>query len=374
MLQGLKGFDPNNSGYERKHETMTDRQKGIEMGMASNLITDMTIRSNGKMSADEITRAVKYSMIVIDAKKHKLDWKQAKIDLGIDALQKKYQTHDIPEYSQMVHKLDGTTEIVVKGGKQSPAPGASTLISRAKNGKVVTEIEEYNPKVKNPDGTWSVSDKKKVRNLKEVKSVDYYKDNPQAISSGSAIENAYLSHINNLRGISQKAVASYNGTTNQKRDPVIAKQYVKEQASIQAKLKEASKNAPKERQAQLIAEQIYRNQNTEDISKDAKARLKSQALARGRNIAGASRPKITITEKEWEAIDNHAITASSLSQLLRYADMGEVARLAKGTTKVSSSKLARAQALLDKGYTWAAVVQATGLSKSAIQYAMKEED
>lgn len=55
----------------------------------SNLITDMA--SAGASDA-EIARAVKHSMVVIDAEKLKLDYKQSEIDNDIPALKKKYQT------------------------------------------------------------------------------------------------------------------------------------------------------------------------------------------------------------------------------------------------------------------------------------------
>ena len=58
-----------------------------EMGKISNLITDMTLKG---ATDSELARAVKHSMVVIDAEKHKLDYKQSEIDNGISALKKKY--------------------------------------------------------------------------------------------------------------------------------------------------------------------------------------------------------------------------------------------------------------------------------------------
>lgn len=59
-----------------------------EMGKISNLITDMTLKG---ATQDELARAVRHSMVVIDAEKHKLDYKQSEQDNGISALRKKYQ-------------------------------------------------------------------------------------------------------------------------------------------------------------------------------------------------------------------------------------------------------------------------------------------
>lgn len=92
----------------------TDKERNMQMGICSNLITDMTLKGANK---DELIRAVKYSMVVIDAKKHKLDWRQAKEDFKISELHKKYQ------------------------GKETG--GASTIISRAKGEIHVDDFTDY---------------------------------------------------------------------------------------------------------------------------------------------------------------------------------------------------------------------------------------
>ena len=62
-----------------------------QMGEISNLITDMTLKG---ATEPEIARAVKHSMVVIDAAKHKLDYRQSEKDNGIAELKKKYQGFD----------------------------------------------------------------------------------------------------------------------------------------------------------------------------------------------------------------------------------------------------------------------------------------
>ena len=84
---------------------MKEQTKQTEMGKISNLITDMTLKG---ASDDEIERAVKHSMVVIDAVKHHLDYKQSYIDNNIDELKAIYQAKPT--------------------GRNG---GASTLISRA---------------------------------------------------------------------------------------------------------------------------------------------------------------------------------------------------------------------------------------------------
>lgn len=128
-LEGLKGFDNKlEYGYTKKivdsdgtehyyrgdkeFKPMSKTMTNKEMGVISNLITDMTL--TGGATKDELAKAVRHSMVIIDAEKHKLDYKQSYIDNDIATLQKKYQ----PKYDD-----DGN---VIGGG------GASTVISKSK--------------------------------------------------------------------------------------------------------------------------------------------------------------------------------------------------------------------------------------------------
>ena len=68
-LRGLKDFDPKTAyavpeGNPNGVRLMKKEEKQKEMGIISNLITDMTLRG---APPEEITRAVKHSMVVIDA-------------------------------------------------------------------------------------------------------------------------------------------------------------------------------------------------------------------------------------------------------------------------------------------------------------------
>lgn len=86
-LKGLEGFDPKEKygpdsttqPYKRMKNTQT------EMGKVSNLITDMTLKG---ATEDELARAVRHSMVVIDAEKHNLDYKRSEQDNGIASLKR----------------------------------------------------------------------------------------------------------------------------------------------------------------------------------------------------------------------------------------------------------------------------------------------
>ena len=59
----------------------------ILVGKAGRLIRDMAMN---KAAEDEIIKAIKYSMVAIDAKKYKLDYKKAANDFDISELYNKY--------------------------------------------------------------------------------------------------------------------------------------------------------------------------------------------------------------------------------------------------------------------------------------------
>ena len=101
-----------------------------EMGIISNLITDMTLRG---AKEDELAKAVRHSMVVIDAEKHGLDYKQSEKDNDIAYLKKTYQ---------------GTTDV---NGRYHE--GAATLISRSKSQQEVLK-RKGSPKVNQKGKEW----------------------------------------------------------------------------------------------------------------------------------------------------------------------------------------------------------------------------
>lgn len=96
-LEGLKNFNPKD--LYRKDPSLPETgskgegfHKGREMGVVTNLINDMQIKG---ANWDEIERAVKHSMVVIDAEKHNLDWRQSARDNNIKELYAKYAANPV---------------------------------------------------------------------------------------------------------------------------------------------------------------------------------------------------------------------------------------------------------------------------------------
>ena len=92
------------------------------------------------------------------------------------------------------------------------------------------------------------------------------------------------------------------------------------------------------------------------------------ALSRARTQYGAQRNKVEITERGWQAIQAGAFSESTLSQILRFADIDQVRSYAtpRATASLSSGKQARIKAMRASGYTNAEIANALGISASTV--------
>lgn len=358
-LEGLKGFDPQRQykAYEGM-KPMSARTKQLEMGLVSNLITDMTIRG---ASNDELARAVRHSMVVIDGEKHNLNYKQSAIDNGIAALRKKYQS-----------KPDGT------------AGGASTLISRAtsedrnvlarkprsaKDGGPIDKAtgkrvyENTNESYVNRDGK-TVFKKISVEKLALT-------DDAHTLSSGSPVERVYADHSNRLKGLANEARRIAVNTKPTPYNPSAKTAYATEVASLDSKLRVALRNRPLERQAQVLANSIVAQKRAQypDMEAPELKKIKAQALAEARARTGAQKQQIEITPKEWTAIQSGAISTNKLTQILNNADLDVVKELATPRTKLlmDGGKVAQARTMMANGYTQSEVAAALGVSLTTLK-------
>lgn len=356
-LEGLKDFNPKDEYAEvpgMRYMKKSDTQK--EMGMISNLITDMTLKG---ASTEELTRAVKHSMVVIDAEKHKLNYKQSEKDQGIAELKKKYQGY--------------TNEAGEEKG------GASTLLSRRSQTVAVPERQgsgRIDPETgevvyKTSGRTYVDKNGKQVAATTDVSIILNAKD-VRTLSSGTAQENAYADYSNKMKALANEARKSYLATGRLNKNSSAAQTYKNEVDSLEEKLDKAARNAPRERQAQAIANSVVKAKKETNPDMDSKEIKKAsqQALEDARARVGASGKgtRIDITPKEWEAIQAGAISDSKLTQILRYADMDKVREYATPKTynSISPSKASRARAMRESGYTIQQIADAMGVSRSAI--------
>ena len=356
-LADLKGFDPKLE-YGGKPEGTFKRMKNTqtEMGKISNLITDMTLKG---ATEPELARAVKHSMVVIDAEKHGLDYKQSEKDNGIPALKKKYQGH------------------IAEDGKYHE--GASTLISAAKSKQQVLKrkgtptIDKETGELKYKEVVETYTDKKgkeKVRMQDSTKMAET-KDARTLISDrNTPVEIAYANYANTMKSMANQARKEMVNTKEVKRNPSAAETYAPQVASLKAQLNNAKMNAPKERQAQLIAntEVKAKKQENPDMSRSDEKKIAQQALTNARARVGAKRTTVEITEKEWEAIQAGAISPSELTSILNNADIDKVRVLATPRTsnQLSTAKQAKIKSMQSSGYTNAEIADALGVSTSTV--------
>ncbi len=360
-LKALEGFDAKtvySTEGRQDVKLMTKAQTQKEMGMVSNLITDMTLRG---ASDGEIARAVKHSMVVIDAAKHKLDYKQSEKDNGISELKTKYQ----PKY-------DANGNLIGSGG-------ASTLISKKKQEVRVPERQaagRKNPETgkveyKDSGRTYLDKDGKLTPATTKVKLMNAV-DDIHTLSSGTRQENAYADYANKMKALANDARKEYLSSGKLVRSHTASTAYKNEVNSLEAKLNVAAKNAPLERRAQAVANSVVKAkmQAYPNLDKKELAKIKRAAIDDARLSVGASgrQTRISISDKEWEAIQAGAISDSKLSQILRYTDPDVVRERAmpKTTTTLSTAKVNKISAMKASGYTIAEIANALGVSTSTV--------
>lgn len=193
---------------------------------------------------------------------------------------------------------------------------------------------------------------------------------------GWPIERAYAAYANELKALANKARLEAYNTKGLKYDPSAKKVYAQEVESLNRKLEEAKRNAPRERQAQIIGGEIFKAQlrDNPDMDKEHQKKVKSQALANARTLAGAKKQKIDITEAEWKAIQSGAITDNVLRQILDNADDKKLKEYAlpRQTNGLSDAKKARIKSMHNSGFTTADIAETIGISTSAVSKALSD--
>lgn len=361
-LQGLKGFDPK-TAYP-KYEgmaVMTAKQKGQQMGKVSNLITDMQIKG---APDTELERAVRHSMVVIDAEKHGLDWQRSAVDNGISSLMKKYQ----------------------EGKAQG---GASTIVSRAKS-----ELRVPDRKLRRSSEGGHI-DPKTGKLIYVETGVEYGPGNPKTIKSTklaetddartlvsdptNRIEKLYAEHSNSLKDLANRARLQLLKAKDIERSPSAAKFYAEDVKDLDAALNDALRNAPHERQAQLIANAIIKQKMmaNPDMDKAEIKKLKAKEIAAARARVGAKKKLIEISPRQWEAIQAGAISKTKLEAILDNADLDKIKELATPKDKPvmdEGMKTRAVELLRNDKYTLAEVANQLGVSVSTLTSSLSGVD
>lgn len=371
-LKALEGFDPKTAyavpeGNPNNVRQMKKEEKQREMGVISNLITDMTLRGADE---DELARAVKHSMVVIDAEKHKLDYKRSERENGIPELKQKWQIRVDEE---------GATHY----------GGASTLLSRRKQtvrvperrGSVRVDKETGEYIYKESGRTFTDPKTGKERKAEDTVSLISETKDARTLSSGTIQENLYADFSNKLKAMANQARKEAANMKGIQRNPEAAKTYAPEVASLKEKYNNMIANKPKERKAMLIANANIKAKIQEQgldptIDKKEIKKISSVEMQRARDSVGASgrKSKITFTDREWEAVQAGAISDNMLTKFLNSSDSDEIVKRAmpKNVAVMTSAKMSKANAMLRSGYSYAEIAKACGVPESTVYSALNK--
>lgn len=398
-LNGLKNFD--NKVEYRKYPgmtVMTEKQKQTKMGDISNLITDMTIKG---ATDDELVRAVKHSMVVIDAVKHELDYKRSYADNGIASLKKKYQGGATRGASTIVSRAKSQARILDRSlgtwerdpvtGKRvykeriNPITGKKEFADRTGIDPNTGKLLYTNTGATYLKKKWSLDpvtgrkvyekDGKELPKLVKINKMDI-EDDARKLSSGQQIEDIYADYANTLKSLGNEARKKSLSVEDIPYSPSAKETFRHEVESLNRKLNIAFKNKPLERQAQLVASQKVRlkRQNKPDMEPDELKKVRGQAIADARILVGAKKIQVLITDKEWVAIQAGAISPNKLAQILLNTDTDLLKERAmpRESKVVSPARKSRAIAMYKSGCTQAEIADALGISVSSVSKVLSE--
>lgn len=379
-LDGLVGFNAKEEyAYRPGMKVMTKSNVGREMGSISNLITDMNLKGAPE---SKITKAVKHSMVVIDAEKHQLDYKRSEKDNDILSLKKEYQgyTDEDGNYkggaSTLISRRKQEVQVPERKGSGVIDP-LTGKVTYKETGRTYEELEKHIDPI---TGKKTYTKTGKIVEATTTIPIMSKYDDAYELSSGRPQENAYANYANQMKALANNARKEYKSAGNLKQDPQAKIKYKEEVKVLESKLNLALLNAPREREAQAKANAILKAQKLSNPNMDKKEikKLGEQALYKARFDAGASgkKTKVIIEDKEWEAIQAGAISDAKLAQILRYADPDDIKRRAtpKVLTTVSAAQSAKIKHMANTGYTTAEIANAVGLSTSAIIKQLKGDE
>lgn len=374
-LESLKDFEPKSYKYPKdpsspyvgakKGEKVTvDRGDGTtydtvgdgyrrdsEMGKITNLITDMTMAG---ADYDKIARATKYSMVVIDAVKHQLNWKQAKEDFAIKELYKEYTGKAGGGATTVVSKASGVVDVPKRGASYIDPETGRKMYRPAKGSQWINKEGEL------------ITKKQKVARMDAYDAYDLLSDNP------TKMELTYADHANRCKALGNEARKEILRVraSMPKKDPSAAEKYAAEVESLKIKLNESKKAAAYEKQVQILGNEKYNVWLADNphADKQEQKKQKGKCLTWARNDLGLKKYRVDFTDSEWEAVQNNAISPTMFKELLANADMDKVKQRAMPKTQkgLSANSKSRIKSMARSGYTQAEIAESLGLSAATI--------
>lgn len=372
-LKGLKDFETTDGRYAKYPgmHVMTKHEEGVQMGMVSNLITDMTIKG---APPQELERAVRHSMVVIDARKHELNYKLSEEVENIAELQQYYQKRG-----------GGASTLLSRAGAEIDIPDRREVsLSTIQKNPALLDMYKRGEMIYEDTGKTKRSGRKQkdgsykdviVEKTQKVSRMDIAKDAHDLESEAhTRIEQIYAEYANEMKKMAKTARATERATQDISYSPSAARVYAKEVSELKTALHEAQRNAPLERKAQIVAKQMAADRiyNSGVTESDKKKQIRAEELSKARSRFGAKKTLISITDDQWKAISAGAITKSFLKSILDNCDMEKVRVRTTPRQKLamSTANISRAKSMLQKGYTLSEVAEMLDIPVSTMTSAM----
>jgi DNA-binding CsgD family transcriptional regulator len=387
-LPGLRDFDTkaeySTTEADRQSGAVkiikTQQQSDTEMGKITNLITDMSL--TGTATDEELERAVRHSMVIIDAKKHKLDYTRSAQDNGIAELKKKYQARIDPETGKVT---TGAGTIVSRASSQYDVPKRRSYMKSIdpETGAAIyeetgeTKWKKHTDK-KTGEITWENAGLKTMKSTKMRETDDAYtltsggsKANP-----GTQMEALYAEYANAMKAMANRARKETLSIAPIQVSPTAKQTFAPEIAHLKAEVNNAKKNAPLEKKAQMLAQRyVSLIKADEPLSKEEESKQLDKALKRARKSIGAERYEIKLTDREWEAIQSGAVPKTTQKEIFRFVDDKELMRraLPRDRKKPDASVIAAMKSMLARGYTSEEVADRFAISTTTLHNYIDEQ-
>ena len=439
-LKGLEGFDPktkyaadkvvkDDDGTEHYYQNgieyrrMTKKGTQTQMGIISNLITDMTLAG---ANDTELAAAVRHSMVVIDAEKHKLNYKQSEVDNNIAALHEKYQgkktggaatilSRAKGEYS--VEKRQGSPRInmpdddmydpskpigslIYKKADDLYYPDRSynkdtgTVTIRTASGKKITydasdkeASAKYDPvEVKDPktgkvvgytNKAGDITYRTKTRTQQSTRMAETDDAYTLVSDARHPMEEAYADYANSMKALANQARKTLYTTGKINHSASAKDTYRDEVQDLMNQLKKAEINTPRERAAQRMARnEVNKKLASGQIEKSDVKKTATRALSKYRTELGSVARKnreINISDRQWEAIQAGAISESVLKRILNNTNIDKLKERAmpRTTTQLSEAKINRIKAYSNSNYTLSQIATKMGVSETTVAKYLK---
>lgn len=391
QLKGLEGFDSKSYQYDKiktdpdgtKHyyrngcEFRIMKKTDTEMGRISNLITDMTLLG---AKEDELARAVRHSMVVIDAEKHKLDYKASERENNIAELKRVYQGRTNAGASTIVSRAKGEYDVVKRQGTPKINLKGKEWYdpSRPEGSLVYKEADNATYTVKKTNKrTGEVTEVTKTHMQKSTKMAETDDANTLVSQYRHPMELVYADYANSMKQLANQARVSMSSTGKIAYDRGAKVKYQTEVNSLMDKLKTAELNTVRERTANRMAAATVnakKEANPDMKTKDVK-KAGQQALTKYRQEVGSVSRKdrnIVITDNEWKAIQAGAVSETVLKRILNNSDADSLRQKAmpKQSKAITNATANRIKAM-SASYTIAQIADKLGVSTSTVSKYLK---